>query len=69
MLGIGTIELLTIFVIALLLLGPKELLNTSKIIARLISDLRCVITEVSKNLDFSFKKEKPTNQVDKIDKA
>ena len=69
MLGIGTTELLTIFVIALLLLGPKDLLNTSKIVARLISDLRNVITEMSKNLDFSFKKDKPTNQTDKINKA
>lgn len=67
MLGIGTAELLIIFVIALLLLGPKDLLNTSKIIARLVGELRNAVSEASKSLDFNFKKEKPTNQIDKSD--
>lgn len=64
MFSVGIFELIAIFVVALLILGPKDLLDLSKTIAKSIGELKNITNEVSKNLDFKLieDKKKSTNK-------
>ena len=58
MFSIGFIELFAIFVLALVLLGPKDLLDLSKTIAKIFGELKNITNEVSKNLNFKIMEDK-----------
>ena len=61
MFSVGIVELVAIFVVALLLLGPKDLLDLSKTIARFIVEVKNIADEVSKSLNFRITASKKTS--------
>ena len=61
MFSVGIVELVAIFVVALLLLGPKDLLDLSKTIARFIGEVKNIADEVSKSLNFRITASKKTS--------
>ncbi len=60
MFSVGIVELVAIFVVALLLLGPKDLLDLSKTIARFIGEIKNIADEVSKSFNFRITESKKT---------
>jgi len=65
MFGIGTSEILIILLIALLVLGPKEIPKVARTIGRTMRDLQRAKDELRQTIDSEFEEsEVKTNQED-----
>jgi len=59
MFGIGTTEILIVLVIALLLLGPKEIPKIARIIGRGMRELERAKDELKKTIEFEAERDNP----------
>jgi len=57
MFGLGTSEILVILLIALLILGPKEIPKVARTIGRGIRELQRAKDDLSKTIDFEMNEE------------
>lgn len=62
MFGIGTTEILIVLVIALLLLGPKEIPKIARTIGRGMRELERAKDELKQSIEFEAEKEDTENQ-------
>jgi len=71
MFGIGTTEILIVLVIALLLLGPKEIPKIARTIGRGMRELERAKDELKQSIEFEAEKDSPdspeTAEVEKED--
>ncbi|MEX1000469.1 MAG: twin-arginine translocase TatA/TatE family subunit [Thermodesulfobacteriota bacterium] len=64
MFGIGTTEIFIVLVIALLLLGPKEIPKIARTIGRGMRELERAKDELKKTIEFEAEKDSPENAED-----
>lgn len=69
MFGIGTTEVLIVLVIALLLLGPKEIPKIARTIGRGMRELERAKDELKQTIEFEAEKDNPDSpETDKAEK-
>jgi len=69
MFGIGTSEILVILLIALLILGPKEIPKVARTIGRGIRELQRAKDDLSKTIDFEMNEEEYKSHSKKSDES
>lgn len=68
MFGVGTGELIVILIIALLILGPKEIPKVARTIGRAMREVRRVKDDLTKNIE--FEDDAPSEaEADKVNKT
>lgn len=69
MFGIGTSEILIILLIALLILGPKEIPKVARTIGRGLRELQRAKDDISKSIEFEMNEEEYESHSKKSDES
>lgn len=69
MFGLGTSELIVILIIAIIVLGPKEIPKVAKTLGRGMRELERAKNELKKNIEFDDEDLDLSNVVDSKDKV